>query len=174
MSKKLTKLQANSMWDSLRQHFTNAADTIKKIIEARAWEPLGYTSFTQAWNAEMRDVTLAKETRAHIVYQLLEERVPVADIADMVGGVAPLLAESFARQKNNGVPADCAVVSEHLRRRPKAADTIHVRVGATLFYEYRRVAALNGETVEDIAREAIRERFAQLVGAHAKPKRKVS
>lgn len=172
--KKLTKQQANAMWDSLRQHFTNAAEAIKKIIEARAWEPLGYTSFAQAWNAEMRDVTLAGEIRAHVVYQLLEERVPVADVADMVGGVGPVLAESFARQKANGVPADCAVVSEHLRRKPKAADTLHVRVGATLLHEYRRVAALRGETVEDIAREAIREKFAQIVGSKRKAKGKAS
>lgn len=163
MSKKITKQQANAMWDSLRDHFTNVADAIKKIIESRAWEPLGYTSFAQAWKSEMCDVTLAGEIRAHVVYQLLEERVPVADVADMVGGVGPALAESFARQKANGVPADCAVVSEHLRRKPKPADTIHVQVGATMLHEYKRIAALQNETVEEIAREAIRERFAQLV-----------
>ena len=65
MSKRLTKLQANSMWDGLRGHFTNAADAIREIIEARAWEPLGYTSFAQAWKSEMCDVTLAREIRAH-------------------------------------------------------------------------------------------------------------
>ena len=158
------------MWGSLRDHFANAADAIMAIIEARAWEPLGYSSFSQAWNAEMRDVTLAQEIRAHVVYQLLEESVPVRDVADMVGGVGPTLAESFARQKNNGVPAGCAVVSEHLRRRPKQAGTLHVRVGATMLHEYRRIAALQGDTVEEIAREAIRERFAQLVGAQSKRK----
>ena len=163
MSKKLTKQQATTMWDGLRDHFTNAAEAIKKIIEARAWEPVGYTSFAQAWKAEMCDVALAGEIRAHVVYQLLEERVPVAEVADMVGGVGPALAESFARQKANGVPADCAVVSEHFRRKPKAAGTLHVQVGATMLHEYRRIAALRNETVEDIAREAIRERFAQLV-----------
>lgn len=167
MRKKLTKQQATAMWDGLRDHFTNAAESIKKIIEARAWEPLGYTSFAHAWKSEMCDVTLASEIRAHVVYQLLEENVPLADVADMVGGVGPALAESFARQKSNGVPADCAVVSEHLRRKPKAADTLHVKVGATMLHEYRRIALLRGETVEEIAREAIRERFAQLVRAQS-------
>lgn len=160
------------MWDNLRHHFTNAADAIKAIIESRAWEPLGYASFAQAWKSEMSDVKLAGEIRAHVVYQLLEERVPVADVADMVGGVGPTLAESFARQKANGVPADCAVVAEHFRRKPKPADTLHVKVGATMLHEYRRIAALQGDTVEDIAREAIREHFAQLVSK--RPKRKAS
>lgn len=176
MSKKLTKETANTMWDILRDHFTNAADAIREIIEARAWEPLGYTSFAQAWKSEMLDVTLAGEIRAHVVYQLLEESVPVADVADMVGGVGPALAESFARQKANGVPVDCAVVSEHFRRRPKAAGTIKVQVGATMLHEYRRIAALRNETVEEIAREAIRERFAELVKAkiECKPQDKAS
>lgn len=168
----ISKAQAESMWDALRDHFTNAADAIKAIIEAKAWEPLGYTSFAQAWNVKMRDVQLAGEIRAHVVYQLLEEKVPVADVADMVGNVGAVLAESFARQKANGVPADCAVVSEHLRRKPKQADTLHVRVGATLLHEYRRVAALQGESVEEIAREAIRARFAELVGGQSKRKPK--
>jgi len=170
MSKKLTKQQASTMWDALRDHFTNAAEAIRKIIEARAWEPLGYVSFAEAWNTEMREVKLAKEIQAHVVYQLLEERVPLQDIADMVGGVGPAIAESLARQRNNGVPADCAVVSEHLRRRARPAGTLHIQIGATMLYEYRRIAALNGDSVEEIAREAIRERFAQIVGAQSKRK----
>jgi hypothetical protein len=172
--KKISKRQAEAMWSGLRDHFTNAATAIKEIIAARAWEPLGYGSFAEAWKKEMQGVRLAGEIRAHVVYQLLEENVPVQDVADMVGGVGPIFAENLARQRSNGVPADCAVVSEHLRRKPKPADTIHVRIGATMLYEYRRVAALHGEAVEEIAREAIQERFAQIVAAQSKRRGKAS
>jgi hypothetical protein len=160
---KIKKSDAVALWDSLRDNFLNATNNIKAIISARAWEPLGYNSFAQAWREEMVGISLAGEIRVHVVYQLLEEQVPVQDIADMVGGVGPTLTESLARQKNNGVPADCAVVSEHIRRKPRPADTLHVKVGATMLYEYRRIAALAGESVEDIAMEAIREKFASLV-----------
>jgi hypothetical protein len=168
---KINKAQATAMWDALRDHFLNATTSIKAIIAARAWEPLGYGSFAQAWREEMRDIPLAGEVRVHVVYQLLEEQVPLQDVADMVGGVGPAIVESLARQKHHGVPADCAVVSEHVRRKPRPADTLHVKVGATMLHEYRRIAHIVGEPVEDIALEAIREKFASLVAAEGKKKR---
>jgi hypothetical protein len=170
------KTHATALWDALRHHFTNAADTIRTIIEDRAWEPLGYLSFAEAWGREMRDVVLAHEVRAHVVYQLLEERVPVQDIPDMVGGVGPAIAESLARQRSNGVPADCAVVREHLRRPASQANTLRIKIGATMLYEYKRIARLQGDTVEEIAKEAIAARFAEIVATQgkAKPKGKAS
>ena len=171
MSPRLDRRQAEAMWGALRDHFANAANSIKEIIAARAWEPLGYASFAEAWKHEMYGVTLAMEVRPHIVYQLLEESVPLQDVADMVGGVGSALAESFARQRSNGVPADCAVVSEHLRKKAGPPGVIKIRVGATLLYEYKRIAALQGETVEEIVMEAAREKFAALVAAQSKSKK---
>ena len=165
------KTHATALWDALRHHFTNAADTIRAIIEDKAWEPLGYLSFAEAWSREMRDVALAHEVRAHVVYQLLEEKVPVQDIADMVGGVGPVVAESLARQRSNGVPADCAVVREHLRRPASQANTLRIKIGATMLYEYKRIARLQGDTVEDIAKDAIAARFAEIVAAQGNGKR---
>lgn len=166
------KAHATALWDALRQHFTNAADTIRAIIEDRAWEPLGYLSFAEAWGREMKDVSLADEVRAHVVYQLLEDRVPLQDIPDMVGGIGPVMAEGLARQRRNGVPADCAVVREHLRRPPSQPDTLRIKLGATMLYEYRRAARLQNESVEEIAKEAIAARFAEIVAAQAKGKPK--
>lgn len=166
------KTHATALWDALRHHFTNAADTIRAIIEDKAWEPLGYVSFAQAWRKEMAGIILAEEIRPHIVYALLEENVPVTDIADMVGGIGPSIAESLARQHHNGVPADAAVVREHIRRKPKPADTLHVKVGATMLSEYRRIAFDAGQSVEDIALEAIREKFAAMVADRAAKRRK--
>jgi hypothetical protein len=170
------KQHATALWDALRQHFANAADTIRAIIEDRAWEPLGYLSFAEAWGREMRGVMLAVEIRPHVVYQLLEEKVPLQDIADMVGGVGPVLAESLARQRSNGVPPDCAVVREHLRRPASQANTLRIKIGATMLYEYKRIARLQGDTVEEIAKEAIAARFAEIVAAQqkGKPKGKAS
>ena len=167
---KISKKQATAMWDNLRDSFLNATTEIKRIIAAQAWEPLGYKSFAQAWREEMIDIPLAGEIRVHVVYQLLEESVPLQDIADMVGGFGPTIVESLARQKANGVPSDCAVVSEHIRRKPRPADTVHIKVGTTLLYEYRRVAHELGESVEDIFFEAGREKFAAMVTELSKKK----
>lgn len=168
MSKdQIAKAEAVAMWDRLRDQFINATRAIKAIIATKAWEPLGYQSFAQAWRKEMSGITLAEEIRPHIVYQLIEDNVPLAEIADMVGGIGPTLAESLARQHRNGVPADAAVVREHVRRKPRPADTLHLKVGTTMFYEYRRVAAELGQNVEEIAIEAVREKFAAIVSERA-------
>lgn len=170
----LSKRQATVLWDKLRDSFLSATDAIKAIIASKAWEPIGYSSFAQAWREEMKGIPLAGEVRVHVVYQLLEESVPLQDIADMVGGVGPVLAESLARQKHHGVPAEAAVVREHVRRKPRPADTIHIKVGATMLHEYRRIAAVAGESVEDISLEGIREKFAGLVSVQSKRRGRVS
>ena len=87
---RIKKSEAVALWDSLRDNFLNATTNIKAIIAAKAWEPLGYNSFAQAWREEMSGIPLAGEIRVHVVYQLLEESVPLQDIADMVGGIGYL------------------------------------------------------------------------------------
>lgn len=164
----LTSKEALALWGSLRQHFINAAAVIAEIIERRAWEPLGYGSFAEAWTAEMREITLAPEIRPHVVYQMLAEGTPTEDVPDLVKGIGPRGAAALDRQRRNGVPADYAVVNEHLRRKPCAPDTVHVKVGKAMFAEYKRVADEAGLSVEEIAKDAIAERFSALVSSKAK------
>jgi len=154
--------RARELFQSLRRHLISARKVIEEIIERRAWEALGYGSFTEAWSAEMRDITLARELRPHVVYQMFAEGARAEDVAELVKGVGPKGAEDLERQRRNGVPADYAVVNEHLRRKPSAPDTVHVRVGPTMLAEYKRIAASLGMTVEEIAKEAIAARFSEL------------
>lgn len=167
----LTRKQALALWGKLRQHFIDAADVMAEIIEQRAWEPLGYSTFAEAYAARMADVTLAAEVRPHVVYQLLTEGLDPLDVAGLVNGIGPNGATALDRQRKNGVPADFAVVNEHLRRKPSPPDTVHVKVGKAILAEYRRIAETLDLSVEEIAKDAIAERFASLV---ATPKRKAS
>jgi hypothetical protein len=68
------------------------------------------------------------------------------------------------------------VVREHLRRPASQANTLRIKIGATMLYEYKRIARLQGDTVEEIAKEAIAARFAEIVAAQqkGKPKGKAS
>lgn len=50
------KAQATRSWDDLRSAFTRLDEALQHIIDARAWEPLGYDSFAEAWASEMRGV----------------------------------------------------------------------------------------------------------------------
>ena len=89
--------------------------TIEEIIARRAWLPLGFKTFTEAWLARGFDrVTPPVEARALIVYQMLDDATDPLDIACAIRGVGPEIITSLVRQKANGVPAHHASV----RRRP--------------------------------------------------------
>ena len=91
--------QASELWRAL-----DPRGVIEDIIETRAWEPLGYSSFSEAWPAEMADITLPAELRAHVVYQMLADGTSVDDIACAVKGVGRDRVESLKRQRLSGVP----------------------------------------------------------------------
>lgn len=164
----LSAKQATELWSRLRQHFINAATVIEEIIERRAWEPLGYESFTEAWHSQMEGVTLAVEVRPHVVYQMLTEGYDYDAIASAVKGIGRDRAESLDRQRRNGVPACDAsmsgksVVRRHLRKRPSVAGTIHIQVGPIALRRYQQIAEAREMTVEQIAAEAIAARFKEL------------
>ena len=161
----MTRAEALELWGRLRQSFINAATAMEEIIEARAWEPLGYGSFGEAYHAQMEGVTLATEVRPHVVYQMLTEGYDYDAIAASVKGIGRDRAESLDRQRRNGVPAKDAslsVVREHLRKQPSAAAYVHVPVGPIALRRYREIAEKRGMTVEQIAAEAIEARFQEL------------
>ena len=161
----LTRKQALALWGKLRQHFIDAAKVMEDIIEQRAWEPLGYDSFAEAYTAQMGDVTLAVEVRPHVVYQMLTEGYDYEEVAEVVKGVGRDRVESLDRQRRNGVPAKDAslsVVRRHLRKKPTAPSTIHVEVGTIVMRRYQKIAEKLGTTVEQVAAEAIAQKFMEL------------
>lgn len=161
----LTRKQALALWGKLRQHFIDAASVMEDIIEQRAWEPLGYESFAEAYTAQMEGVTLSVEVRPHVVYQMLTEGYDYDAIAEKVKGIGRDRAESLDRQRRNGVPAKDAslsVVRRHLRKKPTAPSTIHIEVGTIAMRRYQKIAEKREMTVEQIAAEAIEARFQEL------------
>jgi len=167
---KMTKAKAQTLWGELRKHFANAENVIQQIVAEKAWEPLGYGSFAEAWVAEMSSLTLPSEVRPHVVYQMLAEGWEPVDIASAVKGVGPHIADALARQRRNGVPPNHAVVREHFRRPATPPSHIRINVGATMLNEYHRIALAVNQNVEDIALEAVRERFRELVAQDSQKK----
>lgn len=161
----LTRKQALALWGKLRQHFIDAAKVMEDIIEQRAWEPLGYGSFAEAYTAQMGDITLAVEVRPHVVYQMLTEGYDYDSIAEKVKGIGRDRAESLDRQRRNGVPAKDAsmtVVRRHLRKKPTGPAWIHVDVGPIALKRYQKIAEKHNLTIEQVAAEAIAARFEEL------------
>jgi hypothetical protein len=168
----ITAADAQQLWGELRQHFANAENVIQQIVAQKAWEPLGYGSFAEAWAAEMSNLSLPAEVRPHVVYQMLAEGWEPIDVAAAVKGVGPQTAAALARQRRNGVPPNHAVVREHYRRPAAPPSHIRISVGTTMLGEYHRIALVVGQSVEEIALEAVRERFREL--AAGKPRKKAA
>ena len=112
---------AENLWEALRSGFLGTEKTIVEIIKARAWEPLGYETFTDAWVKEVADTSIANELLPHVVYQMFAEGLTVDEVAETVKGIGADRAESLDRQRRHGIPAHAASMHEvrrHMRRRP--------------------------------------------------------
>ncbi|HKS94584.1 MAG TPA: hypothetical protein VJV74_00460 [Terriglobia bacterium] len=168
---------AIDLWDQLRVGLFLVEDTIQKIIEQKAWEPLGYDSFFEAWDDKMSDISLAKEIQIRAAYQMLAEGVDADRIAMSVKGIGPRTVENIKRERENGLTADQARGAAprtsatrdkpNFRRStftkdPEPRSVIKIDVGPTMFAEYARIAKKLGRSVPDIAKEAIEARFAEL------------
>ncbi|MFY2788497.1 hypothetical protein [Rhodococcus sp. MALMAid1271] len=167
-NRELTEVQASKLWSDLRGHFVNAEKKIIEIIELKAWEPLGFESFAEAWASKMAGVRLATdEVRAHVVYAMFDGGMSDTEINDQLGvgsGVTDRQVKMLRRQKSNGVPPSCATtrVRSHLRKSPSTPRTIHVQFGSDEYLQFRDLAKSAGRDVEDIAAEAIRGAFEAL------------
>ena len=52
----MNESEALNLWDELKRGFVNAERVLVRIINERAWEPLGYSSFNEAWTDRMQGV----------------------------------------------------------------------------------------------------------------------
>jgi hypothetical protein len=169
--KQMTTRQAEALWSQLHEHFVNAQQAIKDIIAAQAWLPLGYTTFFAAWADRMADVTLAAEIRRHVICQMLAEGLTPDEVASATKGVGPETVTEIDRQRKNGVPAERVhVVVRHRRANPSPPKYLTLELGVAKMREYRRVAAIEDRSVEDIAFEAISDRFAMIVASQTRRK----
>lgn len=142
----MTKSQALEMWANLRGHFVNAEKAIAVIIEAKAWEPLGFASFAEAWADRMQGVPLATDSiRAHVVYAMFEAGLDDAAVLSATGigsQIGPRSVDALRRQKAAGVPAGMAStrVRTHLRCKPSAPRFVHVALHPDEYDRFRAMA----------------------------------
>lgn len=184
MSQHITEREAIALWENLRSAVTNFVDALRAVIEAKAWEPLGYSSLAEAWADRMAGTPLSSAAaQALVVYALLDEGLSQDEIVTVAGpgsGIGPKRVEVFARQKESGVPAEFAsnvanrtapvltTVRAHVRARPGPPRMIHVQLENEEYYSFRAVAERRGLDLADEAAKAVRAHFRRLerVGGH--------
>ena len=162
----LTSAEASQMWDSLREGFQNIEKQIIAIIQAKAWEPLGFETFTEAWSVRMNGIRLATtEVRAAVVYQMLSDGLSDEDVV-LTSGVGDQAVAALRRQKANGVPASAATttVRRHARKLPSAPSVLHVKLSEDERSRWRAVAEAAGKKPDELASQVIRDSLARREG----------
>lgn len=124
----MDKKTAEALFDSLANALNNAEKILIEIIRTKAWQQLGYETFTDAWNERLAGVRLATGAmRAHVVYALLEEGLTNEEVIKAT--MTPdSVVKSLAAQRADGVPAGYVWVRGGPRRvPPRPISTLHVK-----------------------------------------------
>lgn len=175
----ITQRDAEKLWSDLRSAFNDAEFTLRRIVETKAWVPLGYGTFVQAWNDKMRGIRLASTAaKAVVAYAMLEEGLTPEEVVEQTeGNIGDRVAERLADQREMGIPSDLASVvppsnpasgaDETIRRTHRMkkrgpAVNIHVYVGSDKYNELRDIAVIRGLDLEDECRKAIYKHFRNL------------
>jgi hypothetical protein len=148
---------AEKLWKKLHTNLLGTQTTIIEIIKAKAWEPLGYESFAKAWIDQMSNISIRVELVPHVIYALLDESIPEDEIAEIVKGVGPEAVEAFARERDNGVPADQA---RGRKQNPSATSwTLFLHPGKERKIRWDEAAAKLDRALSDLAIEIIDDYF---------------
>ena len=148
---------AEQLWRDLRTGLLDIQNTIATIIAEKAWEPLGYASFTEAWSARLADITIAPELRAHVVFEMFREGSTPEDVAAAMKGVGRESADAFKREMDNGVPADLASGRKPPKTEPLPYVTVFVPVPRETHRAWQRVAKRNKVSLAEVALAALEE-----------------
>lgn len=159
---------AEALWSELRNALSRFDQVLAEIIRTRAWEPLGYDTFAQAWADRMRGIRLGTAAMAaHVVYALIEDGLDREEALLTLGpasGVNVRRFDALARQKAAGVPAGLAttVVREHYRDAPREPHVVHVPLTPDEYRHFRAVADRRGMDFQQEATKALRAHFRRL------------
>ena len=177
----IDKSTAFKLWDSLRENLLATEETLKQIIEYRAWEPLGYAAFHEAWADRMGEVQLSGAMEASVIFAMFDSGATPADAALSVKGVGPKRAKAYHQAHGVGMsPADAeAHASRMMRVNMKPGETFipaHVRGKA----KRRNRIIMDGFTDDEIVawkreaeemdmpwRDFCRERFREAMSSYA-------
>lgn len=131
MSITITTTEANNLFDQLRSNLLAAQDAIEEVITTRAWEPLGYDTFAEAWEERLHDVKLTGVMRVTVVYAMFNEGASNMDVASTLAGVGgttvTALRSAYAAgmtPKQADIHASKVYVRSHPRNLPSKRNAV--------------------------------------------------
>lgn len=161
--KKITKTRAKALYKEVRVGLINVEKALTEIIQSEAWEVLGYSSFVEAWDAELKDVPLAASgtLKASVVYAFVETGLSDEEIVEATEGrVGDEAARTLRAKKSRGVKA--TAVRGHSRGLPSPTGNFTVRFDVDELVHYKEVAGKLGLDLEEEVRLFVKDRIADL------------
>lgn len=155
----LSKIEAQQLWDNLRGSLLETEKNIRAIINTRAWEPLGYETFAEAWQDNLSDVKLSEELRAVVVFAMFDDGATPADVAKSVSGVGVRTVTDLADyHKQDFDASDAAYLAFRNRPTPQPKNnpkTVSITLTAAEHAALKASADAQGIPVKDAARTMI-------------------
>lgn len=105
----MNRTEAEVLWGRLDTLLSNLFETISEIIDTKAWEPLGFSSFTEAWDStDKRKWSFAQDVKNLVVYHMISEGKSDAEIAELINDYGPPRVGNLRRQRKAGFPPEKA------------------------------------------------------------------
>lgn len=161
--KGITKKEAEALWSRLENLFANLEQTLEEIIAKKAWEPLGFKSFHEAYAARLSKWRIPSELlTCQVIYAMLDEGAAVEEIADAVYGATDKSVGVLARKKRINLPLEHT--SQRTRRKVRQTlanparppRTIHITPSPRDYERFCDIATDLGMTVQELGKEAVR------------------
>lgn len=168
----MNQQQATNLFNQLREGLLATQSAIETIIETKAWEPLGYETFQEAWDDRLSDIKLSGTMRATVVYAMFDQGATDTDIAMTISGVGPKRARSYKQAHKAGLPAKQAEthVDKMIRVKPYTRSLPEKRNSITLsgfaddeLSAWNELAKDLGVDRNEMLRDALREAMADIM-----------
>ena len=160
----LSKSEAEALWASLCEAFANVEQKIIEVIERRAWEPLGYSTFHEAWADRMRGIRLATDiAKAYVVHMMYAEGMTNEQIIS-AGVAGDRVVDRLTSAFQQGIPPQFAStrVRSHDRALPGQAERLHVTLTHSEVMYFKELSDALGLDRDEEAAKAIRAHFRRL------------
>lgn len=167
----MNRNKAEQLFNQLKNSLLEVEAVLQDIIETRAWEVLGYTSFAQAWDDRIAPLGLSitRELRGQVIYAMFDNGDSVEDISDAVSGVSQNTVEQMKKAKEQGVSAKSSEahvramnrkpvkVKEFERSLPSQRNSIHLEgFKSEELDDWKQYAAKTGQVYPEMLKQAVR------------------
>lgn len=165
----ISKKRAEALWQDLRSALEMSEQKIAEIVKTRAWEPLGFDTFTECWEARLSDLRLSSELRAVVVFAMFDEGAGVSEACAAVAEVGPATAKKLKTAHRKGMSAKGAttLVRQHERRPRSGQRFVHAELSPDELDSVKDAAKAADVPVDEFVRRAVLREAAVAVAGYA-------